>query len=157
MFKPYYGVCNGTDNYKGCGNRGLITTRSRGLCSLCESKRKPPKPKKTKPPKNMAENKKYYAQRIVANMIKNKGKCICENCDDEIKKPIGRNVSHVIGAGANITLYHEAENSFVLCLRCERIWTDGTEGGKTKMRIYEDSEERRMRLTLKYYTQKKPD
>lgn len=153
MFKPHYGICKGTDKYEGCGQNGLITTRSRGLCTLCESKRKTKPTTAKKAPKNLVQNKEYYAQRITDNMIKNKGKCICEECGDEIKRPVGRNVSHIVGGGANTALYLESINSKILCLKCEDIWTNGD---KTKMKIYPECMEIRQQLNLKYYTQKSP-
>lgn len=151
MFRPHYGICNGTEKYEGCGNKGLITTKSRGLCERCEAKRKPKSAPVKKAPKNIGENKAYYARQITSNIIKNKGKCICENCDAEIKHPVGRNVSHIISAGANAALYLDERNSYILCLTCEDIWTAGD---KTTMRIYEDSEQRRITLTFEYYTKK---
>jgi len=96
-------------------------------------------------------SKKYYAKKIADNILQNRGKCLCENCDDEIRNPTGRNVSHVIGSGGNKALYHEEENSFVLCDRCEDQWTDNNGGEKTEMRIFPKSEEIRIRLTFKYY------
>lgn len=151
MFKPHFGKCVGTNKIEGCGKDGWIMTRSRGLCSSCESGRKKRSVIKKKAPKNIGENKKYYAKKITENILANKGRCICENCDAEIKHPKGMNVSHIISAGANIALYHEIENSFILCLRCEDTWTCRD---KTTMRIYEESERRRIELTHRYYTNK---
>lgn len=151
MFKPHYGICKGTAKHEGCGEYGLITTRSRALCVKCEYERKPQKPIRRPKPKNLVENKAYYAKKIAHNIIINNGICVCENCDRTIKHPTGRNVSHIISAGANITLYLDDKNSYILCSICEDVWTSGD---KTTMRIYEDSERRRMALNLKYYTKK---
>ena len=63
------------------------------------------------------------------------------------------NVSHVIAAGANIALYNEIKNSFVLCLKCEDIWTNRD---RTTMRIYPKSQQIRQELNLKYYTKESP-
>ena len=143
-----YNCCGATEVYLGC--------KSRGQCVNCSNKykmarRKPPKSKSA--PKNIVANKEYYARQIAANIIKNGGVCRCDNCFVRIAHPTGRNVSHIVSAGANIALYHEDINNYILCALCEDIWTSGD---KTVMRIYEESEQRRMELNLKYYAQKKP-
>lgn len=72
----------------------------------------------------------------------------CENCGDKIINASGRNVSHILSMGSNPGLYHDEENNYLLCDLCEHVWTNGD---KTKMRLYADSEEISNRLKLKYY------
>ena len=38
--------------------------------------------------------------------------------------PQGINVSHIISGGANIALYLEPLNNFILCRGCENQWTN---------------------------------
>ena len=130
--------------------------------------KKPPKPLKRTPiekkpykinkvskkqQKQIVQNKEYYQDAIQRNIKRfNRGECICENCGTEIPNPTGRNVSHVIGAGANIFLYHDPINNFILCFICEGIWTDNRGGSKGDMAIFPESERRKEELTLKYYT-----
>jgi hypothetical protein len=93
----------------------------------------------------------YYQEAIEINKQKNGGECICENCFDPIQHPRGINVSHIISKGANLALYHDLLNHFILCFRCEGIWTANNGGEKTEMLIFPESEERKQVLTLKYY------
>ena len=94
-------------------------------------------------------NKDYYAQEIARHTEENKGCCPCENCGEEIDNPSGRNVSHIIAGSANSALYHHPLNRFILCNRCESIWTNED---KTKLKIYQASEERMIDLKNFYYT-----
>ena len=96
-------------------------------------------------------NKIYYQVQIDTNKAKNKGKCICEECNKEIKEPKGMNVSHIISAGANKALYLEPLNSFILCVPCHNRWEFGD---RQAMNIYEEAMERKEILTRKYYENK---
>jgi len=93
----------------------------------------------------------YYQVQIDTNKVKNKGKCICEECNKEIKEPKGRNVSHIISAGANKALYLEPLNSFILCVSCHNRWEFED---RQAMNIYPEAMERKEKLTLKYYENK---
>jgi hypothetical protein len=93
-------------------------------------------------------NKEYYLKAIERNKKQNKGLCVCENCAKTIKTPTGSNVSHIISAGANAALYLDMLNHFILCDVCEGVWTMHD---KTLMAIYNESEERRIKLNHKYY------
>jgi hypothetical protein len=97
----------------------------------------------------MKESNNYYRMAIGINIVKNKGKCICEECGEEILSPCGRNCSHIVGAGANKSLYHDIINHKILCLKCENIWTNMD---KTKMSIYKECEEIRILLNNKHYS-----
>jgi len=103
----------------------------------------------------MKENQAYYARVIAAKAVVNKETGFiewhCENCGDEIVRPTGRNVSHILGKGSNPALYLDPDNNFLLCRDCEHQWTDGD---KTKMRIYPRSQEISSQLTNKHYTKK---
>lgn len=94
-------------------------------------------------------SKEYYRIAIAANMAQNKGKCICEECGCVIANPTGSNVSHIVSKGANRELYLDPLNHFILCDIDEGHWTMHD---KTKMNIYPESEERRIELNHKYYT-----
>lgn len=96
----------------------------------------------------IVKSKAYYELAINQNKKQNRGKCICENCGDEIKNPTGRNVSHIISGGANSALYLDMLNHFILCFFCENTWTNED---KTTMGIYEESEIRKEKLNHKYY------
>ena len=105
--------------------------------------------------KQIVESKEYYADAIKENKDRFKGTCRCENCGNEILFPTGKNVSHVIGGGANLALYLDPINNFILCFTCEGIWTDARGGSKYDMAIFPASEKRKEELTLKYYTKNK--
>ncbi len=133
----------------GCGKEGYIWAR--GYLKGHEPN-KPPKPIKkvsSKQQERIKENKAYYKVAIAKNIAKNKGKCICEECSSVIVNPKGINVSHVIAGSTNMALYHDQRNNFILCGRCEQIWTAGS---RSKMNIYERSEEIKIELTHEYYS-----
>jgi len=90
----------------------------------------------------------YYQVQLDSNKIKNNGKVICEECNKEIKEPKGRNVSHIISAGANKALYLEPLNSFILCVSCHNRWEFED---RQAMNIYTEAMERKETLTRKYY------
>jgi hypothetical protein len=102
----------------------------------------------SKTKESIKASKIYYQVQIDTNKAKNKGKCICEECNKEIKEPIGRNVSHIISAGANKALYLEPLNSFILCVPCHNRWEFED---RQAMNIYPEAMERKEKLTLKYY------
>ena len=85
---------------------------------------------------------------IDTNKALNKGRCICEECNIEIKEPKGMNVSHIISKGSNVALYLEPLNSYVLCVPCHQKWEFGD---RVSMKIYPEAMERKERLTHKYY------
>jgi len=93
-------------------------------------------------------SKAYYSLAITKNKLSNGGKCICEECGNEIKSPSGRNVSHIISGGSNIALYLEPTNNFILCAKCENIWTNIS---PSSMKIWGEAQERKEKLNLKYY------
>lgn len=97
--------------------------------------------------KKIKESNDYYQKQIQKNIDRN-GECLCDNCGVTIPNPTGRNVSHIISKGANVALYYEEDNNFILCLPCEDIWTNGD---KTKMHIFPESKTRTFNLLNKYY------
>lgn len=109
------------------------------------------KPEKEPKPLNRVSDKQRV--RIKANksyykLVLETKPHVCENCGEKIINASGRNVSHILSGGSNPALYHDEENNYLLCDLCEHIWTNGD---KTKMRIYPESEEISTRLKLKYY------
>lgn len=172
--KALFATCTGKDGkYNSCGqSKVLIANKSTMQCHRCNEKRKndikscKPKIKNWEQAakaldqlRYIQESKEYYMRAIMANIQKNHGKCLCDNCDERINHPTGSNVSHIIGAGANKTLYHDDENHFILgnimkgdrC-NCEQLFSD--EGKRQSMRIYPLFVERWERLNNKYYTKK---
>lgn len=134
----------------GCGQKGYIW--SKGMLKPCYMKLNPPKPINKITPKQkvrIVSSKKYYAEQIAANMLKNRGACICEECGATIMNPTGRNVSHIISGGANRELYLDHTNSFILCHVCEHQWTFID---PSTMKIWPESQRRKEILNLKYYT-----
>lgn len=99
--------------------------------------------------RKIQRNKNYYRWAIAANIAKNNGKCICEECGTEIPYPTGANVSHIVAGGANNMLYDDPINHEILCKPCEDIWTNGE---RSKMRIFPETEAIREELNLKHYT-----
>lgn len=94
------------------------------------------------------EEKEYYSVVIADKRDKKSGKWFCEECENEIKMPTGRNVSHIISKGANPNLYLDERNNCLLCAECH--W--GYEfGDRTTMKIYERTEKIRETLTKEYY------
>lgn len=144
MWRPKPKLCK-----CGCGRSGPIW--SKGMLRPCFLKQNPPKPIANVSKKQLGkikENGNYYRAAIAQNIIRNKGKCRCDECGEEIKQPKGRNVAHIVSGGANAALYLEPENNNVLCFDCV-IWEES--GDRTKMKLYEQREEIRQRLTAKYY------
>lgn len=133
----------------GCGKEGYIYARK--MLKECDRRVNPPKQLKKVSKKQLGkikENGNYYRAAIAQNIIRNKGKCRCDECGSEIKEPKGRNVAHIVSAGANAALYLEPENNNVLCLDCV-IWEES--GDRTTMKLYQQREDVRQRLTAKYY------
>ena len=132
---------------KGCGKDDFIF--SKGRCKQCAIKTYSKTPKTSdKTKESVKASKIYYQVQIDTNKVKNKGKCICEECNKEIKEPVGMNVSHIISAGANKALYLEPLNSFILCVPCHNRWEFED---RQAMSIYPEAMERKEKLTLKYY------
>jgi hypothetical protein len=132
---------------KECNTEDFIF--SKGRCKRCSSKTWQTTPKTSDKTKaNIKVNKIYYQMQIDTNKAINKGRCICEECNIEIKEPKGMNVSHIISKGSNVALYLEPLNSYVLCVPCHQKWEFGD---RASMKIYPEAMERRERLTLKYY------
>ena len=82
------------------------------------------------------ESNDYYRMAIGMNIVKNKGKCICEECGEEILSPVGANVSHIISKGANPALYTNKLNHKILCFKHHQMWETGD---RKSMKIYEES------------------
>lgn len=142
----------------GCGFPRRLNAN--GKCTDCrpvptKGPRTPKKPKKGLKKKNYSDiiaiNNQYYISALLDNWVKNNGVCRCDECRSFIDDPTGRNVSHIISAGANRSLYLDPENNRVLCLDCEDKWTTGD---RSTMKIYPNTEEIRIRLTNKYYQNK---
>lgn len=122
---------------------------SQGKCVRCAKKSYEKVSKlSSKTKESIKASKIYYQVQLDSNKVKNKGKCICEECNKEIKEPSGRNVSHIISAGANKALYLEPLNNFILCVPCHHRWEFED---RQAMNIYPEAMERKEKLTLKYY------
>ena len=124
---------------------------ARGKCKRHDAFGKIPEPIRRvsdKKSKFIKDSKIYYDVAIQTNIAKNNGKCICENCQKEIKSPKGINVSHIISGGANITLYLEPLNNFILCRECENQWTNVN---PKAMGIWQEAQRRKTILNNKYY------
>jgi len=157
---------------KYCSECGFPKIWSKNLCRTCYYKSdyyknkhpnfKPSQPsnpiKKVSEKRSgqIVENKKYYKRAIGENIIKNKGKCCCDNCGYVIKYPDGKNVSHIVSQGANSALYHHPLNHFILgttlkgeC-NCEQKFSD--EGKRSEMKIFAEYEHRRELLNNEFYT-----
>lgn len=135
----------------GCGKTGpLYAKKMLKYCYFRKFPQKPIKKVSTKKIGQIKDSNNYYKKKIGINIIENKGKCKCENCDAVIENPTGRNVSHIIGAGANTTLYLDLENSYILCDKCEAEWTSGS---RINMMIWPKALLVRQKLNLKYYTE----
>lgn len=129
-----------------CGEQTKLWRSKPPTCAKCMPKAKI-KVNTSKVTKKIKESNVYYQEAIKENMDRN-GECLCDNCGVTIPYPTGRNVSHIISKGANIALYYEKENNFILCAMCEDVWTNGD---KTKMRIFPESKTRTFNLLNKYY------
>lgn len=132
----------------------------KGYCKNHQYLRTDKKPKpipKMSPKKkeHMKESGNYYRRAIAENIIKNKGRVCCDNCDKEIKNASGKNVSHIISSASNSTLYHHPLNHFILghalkdeC-NCEQQFSD--QGKRHTMKIYQEFLTRHEQLNREYY------
>lgn len=107
-------------------------------------------------------DREYYAKAIHANIVKNKGKCKCDECGHKIDYPIGRNVAHLIGKGANLALYHDIRNHVILGKgemfnECNCLWILDESGEWEKMKLAEHIKQVKQQLTKEYYTKKAPN
>lgn len=159
MFKPSKGICKGNHKQEGCGNYGIIMTSSRGLCQVCESKRKPKKQIKAitdKQKEKWVDRSAYYKKAIAKAIVEGKGKVICEECGVKIDNPTGMNVSHIISGSSRPDLYLHPENYNILCKvgdnpknwshSCHVRWETGD---KENMKIYPKNMETKERITKK--------
>lgn len=166
----------------GCGRKGPLWRSKPPLCALCVKKTgipgKKPKPhisisrhhkpinsNRNKPvakisPKKQEHitlSKQYYLEAITANIFKNKGVCLCDECNERISHPKGRNCAHIVGSGANPTLYFDKRNHFILGKgpifnECDCLWKFDESGEKETMKIYPRYVEIRETLNREYYT-----
>jgi len=133
----------------GCGGKGLIYAK--GMLQGCYNRIMITEKKKV----IQSENQ-FYKAMINLNYQKNRGFCLCDNCGQEIERPIGRNVAHIISKGANPALYHDPLNHFILgrgiifnqC-DCLEDYDSGTK--RQALNIYAESERRKVELKRKYY------
>lgn len=137
----------------------------------CYMKATPPKPIKKsylkpkisdKQSDKIKVDREYYAKAIHANIIKNKGRCKCDECGHKIDYPIGRNVAHLIGKGANLALYHDIRNHVILGKgemfnECNCLWILDESGDWEKMKLAEHIKQVKQKLTKEYYTKKAPN
>lgn len=136
----------------GCGRTGYIW--SNGMLKDCANR-----VSAKKKIEETAERNKYYKASIARNIVKNKGKCRCDECGQEIKQPKGHNVRHIIGSGANKALYFHPLNHFIMgsgplyqqC-NCGYEFDNGTK--RQSMDIYLESERRRGQLKKEHYESK---
>lgn len=136
----------------GCGNSGYIWAK--GMLKYCYLKYNKPKPitkVSAKKRNEIIKSNDYYRAAIEANINRNKGICVCEECGATIRYPKGRNVSHIISAGANKSLYFDILNQNVLCLKCVELEESGD---KRTMKLYNQREQIKQQLTSKYYERK---
>lgn len=136
----------------------------------CYMKATPPKPIKKsylkpkisdKKTEQIKADREYYAKAIHANIVKNKGRCRCDECDHKIDYPIGRNVAHLIGKGANLALYHDIRNHVILGKgpmfnECNCLWKLDESGEWEEMKLAEHIKQVKQQLTNEYYTKKAP-
>lgn len=165
LTKPTIQKCDGRQGrYPHCDQPRYIVCKSRMQCNTCsEAYKRELKKQKGKPvggikkmsdkkKAHMTESQKYYKWAIAANILKNGTKCCCDNCTTEIKNALyskGHHVSHIIGSGANQSLYHNPLNHFILCDECEKIFSDT--GKRSTMKIYPLYQERHELLNREYY------
>lgn len=137
----------------GCGKKGFLWAK--GMLKYCYYKQNPLKAINQVSAKTVVKikwNNNYYRQSIAANIIANNGKCRCNNCPAEIKNPLqtkGSHVSHIISAGANLALYHNPKNHFILCYDCEQLFSNL--GKRSTMKIYTEVLKRWEKLNAEYY------
>lgn len=140
----------------GCGKEGFIW--SKGMLRPCYLKAFPPKPIKKRSDKQKEKikiNGEYYSWAIAENRKKNLGTCRCDECGDEIARPTGRNVCHIVSGSADETLYHHPLNHFFLgkglkfgeCTCGDRF---DNSPSADKMKIHPERLRRREQLKNKY-------
>lgn len=109
-----------------------------------------PRPKKSKKPINKfskkievtrQQEKEYYAKAIEANRAKNKGKLVCDNCDETFTDTKFC-CCHCLGKGAEPRAYLFEWNHFILCPICREI--EGS-GDVKSLRIYPEWEAKKLR------------
>ena len=100
----------------------------------------------------LKENRNYYRQSIGSNIIKNSGKCLCDNCKSVIPAPSGSNVSHILSKGSYSSMYHHPMNHFIFCWKCEQEFSN--EGKRDTMAIYEAYLKRKEYLINFHYGKK---
>lgn len=116
----------------GCGIMGYLWAR--GFLKGHEPIKPQPIAKVSdKRKKTMKEDKNYYRLAIAQSIVKNKGKCVCEECGVLIVEPSGMNVSHILSKGAWPEYYHHALNHNILCVKHHYQWEFGD---KKSMKIY---------------------
>ena len=153
-------ICNSPDcNYNVfgggyCVRHQYLRTDKKPKPLKSTALKKAPSPKKVE---QIAENKQYYAKAIHANIIKNKGKCRCDECGHEIRNPIGRNVAHIIGKGANTTLYHDMRNHLILGKgemfgECNCLWEFDESGYWEDMNVASHVKQVKETLNREYYS-----
>lgn len=169
----------------GCGRKGPLWKAKPPLCKLCASKgnttlqrkHSPNTLKRTQigPRKNKIAKKtvkavewgknrvKYYLEAITANILKNHGKCLCDNCGApirQIKGRPGKNVKHLIAGNISRVLYLDPRNHFFLgdgeqWGECDCGAKFDDQGKKVEMKIYPEFIERHNALTLEYHMEGK--
>jgi len=131
-------IKHNTCEIDGCNYR--VWARNR--CKFHDTKKPVPIPKMTEKKKaEITQDALYYKKAIGENIIKNGGKCRCDECGHEIKMPRGANCCHIVGKGADLTLYHHPLNHFVLGKgeifgECNCAATFDDKGEKHTMKIY---------------------
>lgn len=172
MVENKKGICDGRGGrYNHCGKERYIYTKSRGQCQECARVYQEDKKKKRVNIKSVSSNKaqkliekaerikknnEYYIWAINENIKRNNGVCRCDNCREKIYSPTGSNVSHIVGQGANGTLYYHPINHFIFgsskkydkC-NCEEKFSDM--GKRDTMAIYPIFLERQELLNREYY------
>lgn len=144
-----------------CGNNVF----GGGYCIRHQYLRTDKKPKQVKAvfdKESANENKSYYAKAIFLNIKKNNGRCKCDECGEDINKPTGRNVCHIIGKGANTALYHDVRNHLVLGKgelfgECNCGWMFDESGSWEEMNVALYARQTKETLNLEYYNRKSPD
>jgi len=102
------------------------------------------------------EDNAYYSRAIQINIKNNNGVCLCQECNHEIKQPVGRNVAHLIGKGANKALYHDIRNHVILGKgemfgECNCLWKFDESGEWESMKIAKRVIEIKVVLLREYY------
>lgn len=151
MFKPHYDIC------PECGDKGLIVTKSRGLCLVCDKKWKDEKKKERKSGKDslskdnerrgsqevqrsirQSENRRY--SRVSSTNQKyykwawERSEKKCEECRKKLKHYSASYVSHILSRGAYPELRDHPLNHNILCVKHHRQWESPIE--RKKMKIF---------------------